>query len=233
MPRRVADQNLHDGRGAGATTIYGRLRDDLMEMSLRPSEKLRFADLAERYETSIGSLREALTELRAEGFILSEVGKGFTVRPAIKDDLIDITELRVVLEGMALRDSIARGDDKWEAALVSALFLLGKVETDAIRDERTPETEWEPRHRHFHDTLLAACQSSWTLRFCSILADHGHRYRKLLRREWPGVRNPHAEHKEIAEAALARDADRATSLLAAHYRKTTAEIIRRMGDDQG
>lgn len=228
MPNQPDSQAPQGNRADSGATIYDRMRGDLMEMSLRPSEKLRVASLVERYDASVGSLREAMTELRAEGFILSEAGKGFSVRPTASADLIDITELRIVLEGLALREAIAHGDDKWEADVVAALFLLGKVETGAPAGTHGPAADWEERHRHFHDTLLAACPSSWTLRFCGILADHNHRYRTFLRREWPGTRNPHAEHKAIADAALARDADRAVALLAEHYRKTTTAIVRRM-----
>jgi DNA-binding GntR family transcriptional regulator len=52
-----------------------------------------------------------------------------------------------------------------------------------------------------------------------VLSDQAERYRRLSIREDPD-RDVALEHRELAEAVLARDADLAVQRLAAHYRLT-------------
>jgi len=77
---------------------------------------------------------------------------------------------------------------------------------------------------------VAACGSAWLLRFWNTLADHSERYRKyrLLhhRDAQAEVRDVNAEHVEIMNAMLARDAARAVMLMDAHLTATEQSVAR-------
>ena len=72
---------------------------------------------------------------------------------------------------------------------------------------------------------MAGCGSPWLLRLHGQLYDQSERYRRLSVSLAPRRRNIGGEHQKILDAALARDADKAVRLLAAHLDATTAIII--------
>jgi DNA-binding GntR family transcriptional regulator len=58
--------------------------------------------LRQRYDTSVGTLREALSHLVSEGLARTEAGRGFSVAPISLADFLDLSELRVYLETRTL-----------------------------------------------------------------------------------------------------------------------------------
>ena len=84
-----------DATNGSSFDVLRQMREDIVGGVFEPSERLKFENLRERYAASIGTLRESLLHLMSEGFVRSEVNRGFTVAPVSLDDLMDITELRV------------------------------------------------------------------------------------------------------------------------------------------
>jgi DNA-binding GntR family transcriptional regulator len=170
-------------------------------------------------------LREALYRLTADGFVNVRGQRGFRVADMSLAELEEITDLRVVIEGMALRRSVENSDEAWESAVVAAFHHLTKAE-----NMPTPDIQkWEERNREFHLALISCCDSPWLLRFYEILYDQHKRYRNIARIERDARRNVHAEHEAIYEAALARDVDALCRANEVHIRRTaeiTGKIIR-------
>ena len=103
------------------------MREDILCCALKPDQRLRFGELRQRYGTSVGTLREALSHLVSEGLARTEAGRGFAVAPISLADFLDLSELRVWLETRTLADAIRHGTDAWEAEIVSSYFLLNKA----------------------------------------------------------------------------------------------------------
>jgi GntR family transcriptional regulator, carbon starvation induced regulator len=81
--------------------------------------------------------------------------------------------------------------------------------------------EWELRNHQFHEATTAACGSRWLLRMLNILHHHTERYRRLALTDRSIPRDVQAEHQALMEATLARDADTACDVAAAHIQRTT------------
>ena len=113
-----------DSRDVGALTLtealHERIRQDIILGALPPASKLKLEKLSKSYGTSINTLRESLSRLAADGLVVAEGQKGFTVLPVSIEDLREITEMRQLLECHALRQSFANADLDWEAKLVGA-----------------------------------------------------------------------------------------------------------------
>jgi GntR family carbon starvation induced transcriptional regulator len=201
--------------------LVGRLREDLLAGALKPGEPLRLAMVRQRYGAGLTPLREALFQLVAEGLVTTEDQRGFRVAEVSRDDLTDLTEQRVFLEGRALRLAIEHGDLAWESSVLAAHHRLANTPM-LDPDTATLTNAWSEAHRDFHRVLVEACGSSWLLRFREVLSDQAERYRRLSIREGAD-RDVALEHRRLAEAVLARDADLAVERLAAHYR-LTAEL---------
>lgn len=207
---------------ASTEEVYAALRGDVLGGAFRPAEKLKFSPLCERYGASVSVIREALTRLAEQGLVEAEPRIGFRVRSLSLADLQDLTATRIDLETLAFRYSIERGDVEWESALVAAHHRL---ERTPMHEEgsTTLTDEWESAHAAFHIALLAGCASPWLLGMTHTLRDAAEFYRRWSYTQQPG-RDVAGEHRDILTAALDRDADRASALLAQHYRHT-AQIV--------
>ena len=106
------------------SSTYQRIKRDIVFGELEPGAKLKLEQLRARYGASLSTLRETLSRLGSDGFVLAREQRGFFVSPVSKEDLIEISQLRVLLECHALRASIEHGDTEWEGNLVAAQHKL-------------------------------------------------------------------------------------------------------------
>ncbi len=205
------------------------LRSDIISGALEAGSRLRFIELQARYGIGTGPLREALSRLAADRLVLQEVNRGFRVPPISLEDFSDIAALRVDLECKAIESSFANGGESWEEGVVLAhhrLRRLGRAEA-APEGDAVPE-EWEARHRGFHNALIAACGSPWTLHFCVVLHDQFDRYRRLAGRDPQVQMRLSQQHEELLDAAISRDPIRASKVLADHIQLTAIAVLERL-----
>ena len=205
---------------------YLRLRRDIIEGAYAPGEKLRVEHLKDTYEVGAGTLREALLLLVTDALVVAQGQRGFRVAPISIADCEDISRTRVLLETEALRQSIARGDDAWEAALVAAFHRLTRAEQKLTDNDTSTTEEWEKCNHAFHDALIAASPSRWIRHFEQILYQQSERYRRISLFRQPITRDIHAEHHALFDATLARDGVRATSILSEHILRTLDAVKR-------
>jgi DNA-binding GntR family transcriptional regulator len=203
-----------------ADAVYDRLRADILGGALQPGMKLKLEGLRGRYDVSINTLRETLSRLSADGLVEAEGQRGFTVMPASLADLIDITETRRLLECHAAKLSVDRADLEWESHLVAAYHKLSKAEELVVKESAKHADLLETYNREFHIALIAGCNSRWLLHFHRMMYDQSLRYRMLAFRvkDFPRDQS-RREHKQILEAALARDTDTLIAVLGTHITK--------------
>lgn len=213
------------GEGTLARSIHGRLRRDILTGLFEPGERLPLDALGERYSVGLTPLREALNQLSAEELVVREGKRGFRVAPVSRADLADLATSLCWVVDVALRESLAKGDDAWEETVVLAAHRLQRLDNRLPSRETGVDPEWELRHRDFHMSLIAASGLRRINDFFGTLVDRYDRYMYLgvdATARWP--RDAAAEHKAILDAVLARDADQAVRLSQAHIRRT-AEIV--------
>ncbi len=222
MPSAAATQVNMDTLGPRTLTsaVFERLRKDILAARLVPGQKLNIAHLSKGFGVSLAATREALSRLVADGLVQASDQRGFRVTPVSPADLEDITRTRIDIEGLALRRSIELGGAEWVKDVETAFADLLAVPYRDPADPRVHNEAWLVRHRHFHRALVSACGSVWLLRFRDALYEQSERYRQLSIPRDPGLRDVDAEHREIVEAALRRDADAAVTALAAHFART-------------
>ena len=212
-------------RGSSLTQdAYRRLRSDLLACRLRPGDKLKVDDLCQRLAVGSSAVREALSRLSSEGFIVLEPQRGFFVAPLALDELRDLTNVRCQIEELCLRQAIRDGDIGWEAGLVASFHRLSHTPERAPGDPKRFSDEFGVAHTAFHEALVAACGSPWLHRIRKQLYVQQERYRWLSMPLARYERDLNREHREIMDAALARDADGAVERLATHLR-ATADIL--------
>ncbi|WP_417522857.1 GntR family transcriptional regulator [Marinovum sp.] len=206
-----------------AESAYATLRQAIVTGALKPDRKLKIAELRSEFGFGAAPLREALSRLIGERAVVQQSNRGFYVRSATAAEVEDLGRVRILLETEALRDSLARGDDAWEAQLVAAYHSLRLAE-----DRATSAQEIETRNRAFHDALVSAATSDWLLDLRGQIYAHHERYRHLSRSLGPSGRDTPAEHAAIYEAAIARDVEATCALTAQHIELTTVTAVKAM-----
>ena len=133
----------------GAST-YQNIKRDIIFGDLAPGSKLKLEGLRERYSASMSTLRETLNRLASEGFVDALDQRGFFVTPVSREDLIEIANLRVLLECHALRLSVANGDTDWEGNLVAAHHKLHLMEQKMLDGDDSQKEDWKRYDWEFH-----------------------------------------------------------------------------------
>jgi DNA-binding GntR family transcriptional regulator len=200
--------------------VYEALRSEILFGRRLPSSRLQLNEIAEQHGVSLSVVREAVTRLASENLVEATPQRGFRVRSISLDDLHDLTWVRIQLETLALRESIANGDVSWEADLVAAHHRLAV--TPAYLEDGTGNEEWMAAHGAFHTALTAAAGSPNLERLRRQLYDASELYRYWVGNlpHHPVDRDIPDEHKAITGAALARDVDTAVRLLTEHLERT-------------
>jgi DNA-binding GntR family transcriptional regulator len=214
----------NSGDVAGSDTLSERAANlverDIIAGDLAPGARLGIVDLVQRYEIGATPLREGLSRLISRGLIVGIGQRGFRVAEVSRDDLMDITRMRTVVEIEALRLAMAQGDDAWEAGIVSALHQMRRHIQRTGNEFREGAPDFDRLHKGFHTALLAACGSKRLLAAHSDLYDQAYRYRRVMMRSFDSGEEFVEAHQSLADQVLARDLVEAPTMLAAHLHST-------------
>src|SRR5689334_24995332 len=204
--------------------VYDLLRSDLLNGVLQPGQKLKMVELTERFGVSQSVIREALTRLTEQGLLVATPQRGFRVRDLSIEDIAELTETRIQIESLALRLAVQRGDLQWETGVLAAHHRLER--TPVTRADETVSEDWSVQHRDFHQALLAGCGNRRLEAVATSLRDSAELYRR-----WYWVltddhqRDLAAEHRQLKDLALARDADQAIQVLTGHIDRAPSLLI--------
>ena len=221
MVSNKASNKQHAEASTQSTTqrAYLALRDAILSGDIAPGEKLKVETLKNTYSTGASPVREALSLLTSDQLVERRDQRGFRVAQASKDQFEEILNLRCKLEDLAIRTSFEKGTKEWEDKLVLSHHHM-------CRAYQEPSHLFEQHHKAFHMALIDACDSPILLRFCDQLYSLNVRYRNLAGKSTDYAKRDVAEeHNNIFEAAIERNADRASEQLASHYRTTGLYLV--------
>lgn len=203
------------------------LRTDIIVGVWSPGERIKAAEVTQRYGVSATPAREALQRLAAQGLVVLDTQRSARVAPVSIQDLRDAYEIRIMLEPEALRRSIRNGGPEWKERLLAAWQTLQTVQVPAVdrwREEREKVLRWAEAHRTFHLTLASACGSELLVRVITTMYNHCERYRLIARRLTSASDAMHG-NGVILEAALAGNVDEAAELLRTHLQESLEVVL--------
>jgi len=208
-----------------ADRAYARIRTDIIFGRLEPGARLRLDALAERYGASVSTLREILSRLTSDGFVVAEGQRGFQVAPVSPAGFEDVAAMRLLLEEYALPLSFAAGDLEWEGRVVASHHKLSVMEQRMATGSQEDAELWKRYDREFHNALISACGSR------TLLDLFGDVYDQYLRYQMVAVvfRGNIAalEHHALLNYALARNAEEACATLRRHVDGCVSHTLQR------
>ncbi len=201
--------------------ITRRLREAVITGELAPGQKLSEPELALRYGTRRGSVREALHRLEGMRLVERRPRVGARVAEVGRDDLLDLYAVREALEGMACRLAAEHATDD-EIASARRLLLQHERREDVRADTGYFQAEGAP---DFHFRLA---QASRNRELMGLLERLSHRVRLYRYRSSHLSRRPQRalkEHHQLLDAVEARDGDLAEMLMRRHIRAARESLV--------
>ncbi|WP_121066235.1 GntR family transcriptional regulator [Chachezhania antarctica] len=207
-------------------TAYDRLRDEIRSGRLRPGARLTETEIAERLSVSRTPVREAIRRLESEGLVDHQARAGAVVRKLDYSEIMELYEMRAVLESTAAR---------------LAARAASEVEIRDLRDinAQMGVSEGDPQalarlNRQFHQSLLHASRNRFLLKSMGSV-DTTMMILGPTSLESPDrAREAVAEHDEIIAALAARDEATAEAAMRRHMEGAQSERLRMLRrDDDG
>lgn len=199
------------------------LRAAILEMDLyRPDADLRLDErqLAERLGISRTPIREALARLAQEGLVEIVPRKGVFVCRKSREEILEMVVTWAALESMAARLATKVATD----AELSALRSFAMRHSSDV--ERADLEEYSDANIKFHQTILKLSGCSLLRTMADGLFAHMQAVRRRTMGESDRARRSVADHMEILDALMARDADLASRLVREHTMRLHDHISR-------
>jgi DNA-binding GntR family transcriptional regulator len=208
--------DLPQGQGA-----YERLLDEIRAGSLLPGARLREIDLAARLGISRTPVREAIRRLEADGLVEHLPRQGASLRRLSHAEVMELYEMRVVLEGTAARLA---------AHAASALELAELEEINAEMTGSVDPVQIARLNRQFHTTLLNAAKNRFLKRFMLALRRTSLVLGRSTLFDRDRVDAAAAEHADLLAALAARDAASAEAAMRVHIEAAHRSRLRQLRD---
>jgi len=138
-----------------AELVYITLRQDILNNTYRPGQRLSEEAIAQELNVSRTPVREALKRLHAEGFVEITPHRGAVVRDPSGEELAELCTVREVLEGLAARLA-ARSISLIE--VYSLERLLAEMEA-AMAEGRLADLD--ALNFQFHETIWIASRNRY------------------------------------------------------------------------
>lgn len=206
------------GRTALAVEITNRLRQMILEGQLDPGEKINEKRLTEQFGVSRTPLREALKVLASEGLLSLIPHRGAVITRQSEAELDEVFRVLAALEGLAGELAAEQAEDR-------TLQEIVHLTNDLRRSfEQADRPTYFRINQAIHNAILAATGNDTLMRSHELLAFRVQRARYQANLTPDRWRAAVEEHEAIAEALLARDAERCSKLMRDHLLQKFASI---------
>lgn len=202
----------------GERSVYELIRKDIVEGRLEAGTRLNVSSLAKRYGSSSNPVREALQQLRGEGFVVFTKNRGARVRPIDEDFMRNMYEITTLLEPYMLRFFV---DTATDADIARLEEIQAEIEAVGLEDPLV----YNPLDDAFHAVLNArhynpVAVEIWlhrreTLRAVSMKIPFTRSRRESIIRQ----------HRGLIDCVRRHDADAAAVLIVEHINSAAEHTI--------
>ena len=201
-----------------ADQVFDKLENDIIQGTYVKGEILTELKLVEQLGVSRTPIREALRRLEQERLI-KDSGKGSVVLGITEEDLLDIMNIRQQIEGLAAYYATVNMTEEGRAELAHIVdlqdFYYSKWDTEHLRQVDD----------EFHSVICRL--SKRTVLTDTLLPLHRktRRYRRIAMEDRERTAQTMKEHRQMYEAIVSGDADRAMELTTLHIKNAKIHMI--------
>lgn len=198
--------------------VYEYLQQAIIKGDVKPGERLVESEIGKAIGTSRTPVREALHTLEREKLIESIPRVGYVVKGISKEELEDISEIRLVLETLALRwayendaDGLARS---LEEIVSKSEYLLELGDLKSFSDMDSS----------FHEIISRYASSERLQELTLSVRQHMIRYQVHSLYDIENIYRAIAGHKKIVQALKEQDLNGALLELNNHIKQSKKDI---------
>lgn len=206
--------------------IKEQLIEDIFHRKYKPGDRIVESALARELNVSQASVREALRNLIAMGFLESEPFKGITVRSFTSKDLMEVYTVRITLETLAAQTATQRITEEELAGLekiVDEMIAAGKEGDIQKRTHLNIE---------FHEKLVQASGNKLILQLLNYMRFGNWSIMTGNLSEMDPVFIA-SRHRILIEALRSRDPDRVAQAIREHIESTGKPISEMLDKEEG
>lgn len=157
MPANSADEGLREVReldrsGSVTDSLYELIRAEVIAGRFTPGQRLSEASISRQYGISRSPVREAIASLEHDGLVTRN-GMVIRVRERTEQEILDIYQVRIYLEGAIAADAAQRRQSMDVRRLKTSLDAADSV---SAADPHALMSA----NRIFHDALAAAAHNA-------------------------------------------------------------------------
>jgi DNA-binding GntR family transcriptional regulator len=204
---------------AGTTAVVDWVREHIRHGRLVPGQRLVEADIVAATGASRSKVREALRRLESEGLLAIEEFRGASVKRLGPDEVRQIYQTRMALEGLAARECALRADAALKAQLTDVQREMNDGEHTGNHDR------FARLNGTWHGLIIAGSGNEYIAQFLKRLTVPI--YRLLFASFYTAQRiaSANADHRIITAAIVAGRADDAEKAMRAHIQNGLDALI--------
>lgn len=199
--------------------VYEELKRQILVGEIAPGTRMMEVELAEDMGVSRTPVREAIRKLEKEGLVTIEPRRGAYASDISIKDMVDVLEVRQMLEGMAA--SMA-------AQKVTEEEKLDFVEANSAYKNAVKKGNIEEIIRYdelFHQLIVSYSGNKTLNQLLSQVQELALRFRYIYYDDFSRYENMPVEHEEIEEAITSGDTQKAKVVAEEHVERLKKFVI--------
>lgn len=202
--------------------VFHTLREAILTGELEPGEHLMEVKLANKLGVSRTPVREAIRKLELEGLVVMTPRRSAEVAKITKEDLIDVLEVRKVLESLAIQLSCKNRSEE------DLIKLKENLKSFKLYINKNSVTEIATTDVQFHEIIYNSTGNRRLNQILYNLREQMYRYRLEYIKDRQTRKNLILEHEEIIQSIQERNVDRAKKAILIHIEKQEETILGNM-----
>ncbi|HLS07863.1 GntR family transcriptional regulator [Lentibacillus sp.] len=179
--------------------IADQLKRKIWNEDIQFGERLLETELADSYDVSRSTIREALKILESEELVVSQARKGTYVADFTDQDAGEMIELRTLIESHAFMQAMSRLESEHIKKLEG---IVGQMK------EKANEKDWNglfDLDMQFHSYVVGLCGNSRIIKIYDSLQVQIRTFLMHLDKYYSSPRAFYDEHKQLLEALVSND----------------------------
>ncbi|GAA0590564.1 GntR family transcriptional regulator [Virgibacillus siamensis] len=199
--------------------IADQLKKDIWSESIKFGDRLLETDLAEHFDVSRSTIREAFKILETEELIVSKARKGTYVADFTEQDLNEIIELRTLIESQAFKKAMPKLDEQ-------QLEKLKKI-TEQMKI-KADEHDWNglfDLDMEFHSFVVNLCGNARIVRIYNSLQVQIRTFLMHLDQYYSSPQSFYREHEELLQTLISKDKDAVVKRVSNHIEYVEEKLL--------
>ena len=193
--------------------VYKILKDNIIELYLKPGEKINEVEVAEQLEVSRTPIRETFTKLEAENLITVRPKRGTYV------SLINysLAEAAIYMKILAEKEVLRQSCLEFSSTALSKLENILEIQKDIVIENKNI-SNFYMLDREFHKNIFIECGRENVWNILEEMNIHFSRLRKLRLHDGLDASKIFEEHKCIVEAIKDSDTEKMEGIILEHFK---------------